>query len=64
MSSITGRLVKGSMWLSLSRTIVNGLATLSTFVLARYLAPADFGVVALGMTILMIVTTITELSLS
>jgi O-antigen/teichoic acid export membrane protein len=64
MTNITGRLVKGSMWLSLSRAIVNALATLSTFVLARYLAPSDFGVVALGMTILLIVTTITELSLS
>lgn len=64
MTSITGRLVKGSMWLSLSRAIVNGLATLSTFVLARYLAPSDFGVVALGMTMLLIVSTITELSLS
>ncbi|MEZ2130507.1 MULTISPECIES: lipopolysaccharide biosynthesis protein [unclassified Sinorhizobium] len=64
MTSITGRLVKGSMWLSLSRAIVNGLATLSTFVLARYLAPSDFGVVALGMTILLIVTTVTEFSLA
>ena len=64
MTSITGRLFKGSMWLSLSRAIVNGLATLSTFVLARYLAPSDFGVVALGTTILLIVTTVTELSLT
>ncbi len=64
MTSITGRLFKGSMWLSLSRAIVNGLAMLSTFVLARYLAPSDFGVVALGMTILLIVTTVTEFSLA
>src|SRR5262245_31798841 len=39
MSSVTGRLIKGSMWLSLSRAIVNALATLSTLVLAWYLAP-------------------------
>ena len=64
MSSITGRLIKGSMWLSLSRAVVNGLATLSTFVLARYLAPSDFGLVALATTMLMIVTTVTELSLA
>ncbi|MBN9069953.1 MAG: oligosaccharide flippase family protein, partial [Rhizobiales bacterium] len=43
MSSITGRLIKGSIWLSLSRAVVNLLATLSTFVLAWYLTPADFG---------------------
>ncbi|PAP94211.1 lipopolysaccharide biosynthesis protein [Mesorhizobium wenxiniae] len=64
MSSITGRLIKGSMWLSLSRAIVNGLATLSTFVLAWYLSPADFGLVALATTMLLIVTTVTELSLT
>jgi O-antigen/teichoic acid export membrane protein len=64
MTSITGRLYKGSMWLSLSRAIMNGLAMLSTFVLARNLTPSDFGVVALGMTILLIVTTVTEFSLA
>jgi O-antigen/teichoic acid export membrane protein len=64
MASITGRLIKGSLWLSLSRAIVNGLAVLSTFVLAWNLAPSDFGVVALGTTILVIVSTITELSLA
>jgi O-antigen/teichoic acid export membrane protein len=64
MSGITGRLIKGSLWLSLSRAIVNGLATLSTFILAWNLTPSDFGVVALGMTILLIVSTITELSLA
>lgn len=64
MTSITGRLVKGSMWLSLSRAIVNGLATLSTFVLAWYLSPADFGLVALATTMLLIVDTVTQISLS
>lgn len=64
MTSITGRLIKGSVWLSLSRVIVNGLATLSIFVLAWNLEPSDFGIVALGTTILLIVTTGTELSLA
>lgn len=64
MTSIAGRLIKGSLWLSLSRAIVNGLATLSTFILAWYLTPADFGLVALGMTMLMIVDTVTQLSLA
>jgi lipopolysaccharide exporter len=64
MSSVTGRLIKGSIWLSLSRAIVNGLATLSTLVLAWYLAPSDFGLVALATTMLAIVSTVTELSLT
>ncbi|MGN6538720.1 MAG: lipopolysaccharide biosynthesis protein [Mesorhizobium sp.] len=64
MANVTTRLIKGSLWLSLARAIVNGLAALSTFILAWNLAPSDFGVVALGMTILMIVSTVTELSLA
>jgi lipopolysaccharide exporter len=64
MAGITGRLVKGSVWLSAARTIDNILATVSTFVLARYLQPADFGLVALGTTMLMIMTSVTNLSLS
>lgn len=64
MTSIAGRLIKGSIWLSLARAIVNGLATLSTFILAWYLTPADFGLVALAMTMLMIVDTVTQLSLA
>lgn len=64
MTSITVRLIKGSMWLSLSRAVVNGLSTLSIFVLAWYLAPSDFGLVALATTILIIVTSVTDLSLT
>lgn len=63
MASVTGRLIKGSMWLTLSRAIVNGLGALSTLVLAWYLAPSDFGIVALASSMLMILTTVTDLSL-
>ena len=63
MASIAERLIKGSMWLSLSRAIVNGLTMLSTFVLAWNLEPSDFGLVALGTTMLLIVSSVTELSL-
>ncbi len=52
------------MWMSLSRAIVNGLTMLSTVILAWFLAPADFGLVALGTTMLAIVTGATELSLT
>lgn len=64
MSSVTDRLIQGSMWLSLSRAIVNGLSALSTFVLAWYLAPADFGLVAIATTIQVILSSVTELSLN
>ena len=48
MSSVSDRLMKGSLWLTLSRAIVNSLSALSTFVLAWYLVPADFGLVAIA----------------
>lgn len=64
MNAIGTRLMKGSAWLSASRLIVNALSVLNTIVLARWLVPEDFGLVALAMTLLTIVTSITDLSLS
>lgn len=64
MSNITGRLIKGSVWLSAARAVVNALSMVSTIVLARYLIPADFGLVALATTMIAIVSSVTELSLS
>jgi lipopolysaccharide exporter len=64
MGNISGRLIKGSAWLSAARAVVNALSVLSTVLLARLLVPADFGVVSLATTMLMIMTSVTELSLS
>src|SRR3954451_21590482 len=64
MKNISGRLIKGSAWLSASRAIVNALSLLSTIFLARLLVPDDFGVVSLATTMLLIVQSVTELSLS
>ncbi|MET0660677.1 MAG: lipopolysaccharide biosynthesis protein, partial [Steroidobacteraceae bacterium] len=64
MKNISARMIKGSAWLSASRAIVNALSLLSTILLARLLVPEDFGVVSLATTLLMIVTSVTELSLS
>jgi O-antigen/teichoic acid export membrane protein len=64
MSNITGRLIKGSVWLSAARAIVNALSLLSTVLLARWLVPADFGLVALASTMIAILSSVTELSLS
>lgn len=64
MKGISGRLIKGSLWVGVSRALVNLLGMLSLFVLARLLTPSDFGLVALGTTLLVIATTVTELSLN
>jgi O-antigen/teichoic acid export membrane protein len=63
-SNISSKLFKGTVWISAARIIVNVLAAGSTIVLARLLSPSDFGLVALGTSMLTIMTTITELSLS
>jgi len=52
------------MWISSARILVNLFASISTVVLARLLVPADFGLVALGTTMLALVTAFTELSLT
>jgi lipopolysaccharide exporter len=64
MKSIANRLIKGTVWLSISRAIISGLSILSTLVLARLLLPADFGLVAIATTVLLLMTEVTELSLS
>jgi lipopolysaccharide exporter len=64
MGNISGRLIRGSAWVGAARAVVNALSALSTIVLARLLVPADFGLVTLATTVLVIMTSITELSLS
>lgn len=63
-ASVSQRLVKGTAWLGMARLCVNLLSVLSTFVLARLLAPGDFGLVALATTMMMVLTDVTELSLA
>lgn len=64
LSSLTSRIGKGSAWISATRGLVNLLGLLSTIVLARLLAPSDFGLVALGTTMMLLVTAITDMSLA
>lgn len=57
-------MARASLWISGARGIVNVLSIVSTIVVARLLTPADFGLVALGTSMLAIFAAITELSLS
>lgn len=58
------KIAVGVMWLGAAKVIVNLLALLSTLVLARFLTPADFGLVAIGTTLLTIIGAVTDLSLA
>jgi len=64
VSTIKGRIFRASIWISVSRGAVNLLTALSTIVLARLLLPTDFGLVALGTSMLVVLQAFTELSLS
>jgi len=64
VSDIASKLWRSSLWVVGARVLVNLLGLLSTFVLAWVLTPGDFGIVALGSTLLAIVSSFTELSLS
>ena len=64
MQNIAGRLLRGSIWVAAARALVNLLQFASTIFLARLLTPADFGLVALGTTMLAIVNSVTDMSLS
>ncbi len=63
VQGIKGRLTKGAVWLAATRVIVNLAAFGNTVLLARFLVPADFGLVALATTVTAIVASVTELSM-
>jgi O-antigen/teichoic acid export membrane protein len=64
LQDIRGQILRGSVWISGARVVVNALTALSTIVLARLLLPSDFGLVALATSMLVVLQAFTELSLS
>lgn len=64
MLDMRARLQRGTLWIGASQVLTNLLGLISTLVLARLLTPADFGLVALASTMLAIIGSVTELSLS
>lgn len=61
--AMKARVAHGAMALGLSRIAINLAGVLALIVLARLLTPQDFGLVAIGSTVLGIVMALTELSL-
>ncbi|NTV09396.1 MAG: lipopolysaccharide biosynthesis protein [Zoogloea sp.] len=48
--SISARMLHGAVWMVLFRLLERGLGLISTLILVRLLAPADFGMVAMAMS--------------
>lgn len=52
MNDLGRRMARGAAWLVLFRLLERGIGFVSTLILARILVPADFGLVAMAMSIL------------
>ena len=61
MKHIKSRLARGSLWISGARWFGNGLSFVVTILLARLLTPADFGLVALALTLQAVVAAFAHL---
>lgn len=64
MSALRGRLVRGSAWITGAKLVTNALGLVVTLVLARLLRPADFGLVAIGTTLLGLLSAATDVALT
>ena len=64
MGDVRRRLLTGSIWITGARLVTNVLGLVATLVLARLLGPADFGLVAIGTTLLGLVSAITDVALT
>ncbi len=64
MQNIKSRMARASLWISVSRAATSVLTIISTIILARLLLPADFGIVALAMTIVAVLTAMTQTSMA
>lgn len=52
MEAVNKNMAKGAFWMILLRFVVRGIGLISTVFLARLLIPADFGLVAMAMSII------------
>lgn len=57
-------LARGAIWIAATRALINLIGFFSTLLLARLLLPEDFGLVAIANTVILIMTSVTEISLA
>ena len=58
------RVALGAIWIVATRLLVRSLGFINTLVLARLLVPEDFGLVALGVTIMQLLQNISDIGVS
>ncbi len=62
--SLTGRVMRGAAWMIGGRVVVRALGLINTLILARLLVPEDFGLVAIGVTVMQLLQNITDIGVS
>lgn len=60
---LKGKIARGAAWMLLFRVLDRSLGLISTFILARLLLPADFGVVAMAMSVIALIELASAFSL-
>lgn len=63
-NSLAGRIMRGAAWIIGGRIIVRALGLINTLILARLLVPEDFGLVAIGVTVMQLLQNITDIGVS
>jgi PST family polysaccharide transporter len=61
---LSGRAAKGAAWIFAARTVMRLLGFINTIILARLLAPADFGVVAVALTAMQLLQNFSDIGVS
>lgn len=61
--SVAGAVTKGALWMIFARLADRSLGVVSTLILVRLLTPADFGLVAMGMSIIAVCELIGQMGL-
>jgi len=62
--SLSSRVARGTALIIFARFIIRSLGFINTLVLARLLAPEDFGIVAIGVTVMQLLQNISEIGVS
>ena len=62
--TLTDRVARGAAWIIGGRLLVRSLGLINTLILARLLVPEDFGLVAIGVTVMQLLQNITDIGVS
>ncbi|MEZ5919749.1 MAG: lipopolysaccharide biosynthesis protein [Parvularculaceae bacterium] len=63
-ASLTARVARGAGWIIGGRFVMGMMGFVNTIIVARLLAPADFGLVAIGLTTMQILTNLSDIGVS